>query len=189
MPVGEVRGAMDDDVRTVAVTCNQCGAALDLPPAARFVTCTHCGTRLEVRRTGGAAYTEILDTIQQHTQQIAGDVEQIRRQNDLEQLDREWELRRESLMVSTKHGGRTKPSRIASVFAAVVAVVFGVMWIGGAGATGAPTPMLLFGLLVVGGIVVASIFSFGKAGEYEEAERDYQRRRQQLRQRMDGGGT
>jgi hypothetical protein len=76
------------------VTYNKCGGALDIPAAARFVTCTYCGSRLEVHRSGGAAYTEVLDAIEQRTERIAEDVGHIRFQNELEQLDREWMMRR-----------------------------------------------------------------------------------------------
>ena len=178
---------MDETVKAVAVTCNHCGAALDVPAATRFVTCTYCGTRLEVHRSGGAAFTEILQSIDQRTGQIAEDVEQIRRQNDLEQIDREWAMRREQLMVTTKHGGRTAPSRIASVFAIAVALVFGSLWLK-AGSHGAPGAMILFGLLVVGGIIVSAAFTFFKAGDFEQAERDYHRRRDEILRKMNDDG-
>lgn len=177
---------MDETAKAIAVTCNRCGAALEVPPGTRFLTCTYCGTRLEVHRSGGAAFTEILQSIDQRTEQIAGDVEQIRRQNDLEQIDREWAMRREQLMVTTKHGGRTAPSRIASVFAIVIALVFGSLWLKAA-SHGAPGAMALFGVLVVGAIIVGAVITFFKAGEFEQAERDYQRRRRETLRKMDGG--
>ncbi|CAA9389144.1 MAG: hypothetical protein AVDCRST_MAG64-1093 [uncultured Phycisphaerae bacterium] len=178
---------MDDAAKALAVTCNQCGAALDLPAATRFVTCTYCGTRLEVRRAGGAAYTEILESIHERTEQIAGDVEHLRRQNELEQVDREWMMRRESLMVSTKHGGRHVPSGGAGLIVAALAAVFGVVWIGIAISMGAPIIFPLFGFVFVAVAVINGVTHVRKAGEYQQAEADYERRRRQLQRELDDG--
>ena len=177
---------MGESVRAVPVTCSRCGAALDPPAGTRFVTCTYCGTRLEVHRSGGAAYTEILESIHERTEQIAGDVEQIRRQNELEQLDREWMIRRESLMVTGKHGSRHVPGRAGALIGAVIVVVFGIFWIGSAASMGAPGFFPLFGLLVVAVALFAGVAQFMKAGEYERAEQEYQQRREQLQREING---
>ena len=178
----------DEAVRAIAVTCNKCGAALDVPAAARFVTCTYCGSRLEVHRSGGAAYTEILDSIEQHTERIAGDVEQIRRENELERLDREWMIRREELMVTGKHGARHVPGRFGAVFGAAVAVVFLIFWIGMASSAGAPGFFVLFGVIGLLVVVGGAIHHFAKAGEYQQAQREYNRRRAELIGKSRGGG-
>ena len=34
------------------LTCNQCGAAIQLPEDIRFLTCDECGTNLQVERSG-----------------------------------------------------------------------------------------------------------------------------------------
>ena len=45
----------------ISVSCNHCGAPLEVPPGANYVTCAHCGSRLAVKRTGSAVYTELLE--------------------------------------------------------------------------------------------------------------------------------
>ena len=47
--------------------------------------------------------------------------------------------------------------------------------------------MWWFGVLVIGAAVVGAIRSFTKAGEYDQAEREYQRRRRELRQKVNDG--
>jgi hypothetical protein len=175
-------------VNAIAVTCNKCGAALDVPAGARFVTCTYCGSRLEVHRSGGAAYTEVLDAIEQNAERIAEDVGQIRLQNELEQLDREWMMRREQFMVSGRHGTRRLPGKVASLVGAAVAGVFGVFWTAAATSMGAPGFFTLFGVVFVLFAVGGGIYAFTKAGDYEQAEREYQSRRAALLRTRQGGG-
>jgi hypothetical protein len=174
----------NDSIKAIAVACNKCGAGLDLPGDARFVTCTYCGSRLEVHRSGGAAYTEILETISQRTEQIAGNVEAIRWQNELERLDREWMIRRDSLMVSDKHGGRHVPGRGGAIIGSIIAAVVGVIWTGAAGAMGAPGFLVLFGIIFIIVAIAGGLYSFGKAAQYEQAETVYNQRREQLLAKM-----
>src|SRR5438045_7513413 len=98
------------DTQAVSVRCNHCGAPLQVAGGARFLTCTYCGAQLEVHRSGGAVYTEVLQEIDQRTERIERDVQQIKRQNAIEALDREWEMRRQTLMVRNKDGSTDAPS-------------------------------------------------------------------------------
>lgn len=175
-------------VNAIAVTCGNCGAGLELPPDARFVTCTYCGSRLELHRSGGAAYTKVLDDLKQHAERIADDVGRIRMQNELEQLDREWMIRREGLMVTGKHGARHVPGKFGTIFGALIAVVFLIFWIGIASSMGAPGFFVLFGVIGLVAAVGGAIHHFAKADQYAQAERDYNRRRAELVRKMDGGG-
>ena len=120
-----------------SVTCNHCGAPLAIQPSTRFVTCTHCGSRLEIHRSGAALFTEVLESIDQRTKEIAQDVDVIRRQNEVERLDREWAMRREALMVRTKSGTET-PSIAGGIIGAVLGVGFGIFWIAMSSNAGAP---------------------------------------------------
>ena len=40
------------------VTCNQCGAPLEVPSTIQYVTCADCGTTLKIQRHGRAVYSE-----------------------------------------------------------------------------------------------------------------------------------
>lgn len=78
--------------RTVALTCNQCGAAISAGEDVRFLTCDHCGTRLEIERSEGAVYTKVLEAVERATQkadEAIAEVEQLKRGAELAQVDAE----------------------------------------------------------------------------------------------------
>ncbi|MEQ8819095.1 MAG: hypothetical protein RLY93_02545 [Sumerlaeia bacterium] len=78
-------------MKTLHLTCNHCGAPLDVAENANFVTCGHCGSRLKVERTESSYSTSVLESIDRRTQDIQEDLEKIRLHHELERLDREWE--------------------------------------------------------------------------------------------------
>jgi hypothetical protein len=163
-----------------SVSCSHCGAPLQVPDTTHFVTCSYCGTRLEVHRSGNAVYTEILADIDQRTQQIASDVDTIKRQNEIERLDREWQMQREGLLQRDKYGRASEPSAVGGMIGSVIAVVFGVIWMIVASSSGAPGFFVLFGLVFIGAAVIGGISSLGKAAQFNDAQQSYQQRRQQL---------
>src|SRR5262245_30947289 len=123
---------MSEGTQASSVICNHCGAALDVPPGTRFATCSYCGRKLQIHHTGSAIYTEVLDSIEQRTQQMANDIQTLKRQNELEALDRQWAEQRAQFMVRSRSGRTSEPSAFGSVIGGVVAAVFGVIWIAGA---------------------------------------------------------
>jgi LSD1 subclass zinc finger protein len=163
-----------------SVTCNHCGAPLEAPSGARYVTCAHCGSRLEIHRTDSSVYTEVLEVLDQRTREMAEDLDAIRRQNELEQLDREWSMRREGFLVHSKNGGTNVPSVAGGVIGCIVAVVFGIFWISITASTGAPGFFPLFGVLFIVVGLFAGISSMTKASGYQQAEQEYQQRRAEL---------
>src|SRR4028119_96003 len=77
-----------------SLSCNKCGAPLDVPTSADYVTCGYCGSALAVRRTGSAHYTELLVRLEQHTEYLAGRTEYLRLRDEVEALDAEWQRER-----------------------------------------------------------------------------------------------
>ena len=68
---GRAKG--DKVMELETLSCNNCGAPLEVPPGANFVTCAHCGSRLAIKRTDNASYTEVLDQIGQRTERMSED--------------------------------------------------------------------------------------------------------------------
>lgn len=167
-------------ITPISVRCHHCGAPLAVSEAARFITCSYCGTELAIKREGGAVYTELLQDVHLKTQQIARDVESIKRQNALEQLDREWSMRSQQLMVRSKDGSTSAPSPAGAMIGAGVAVVAGILWMIGAAAAGAPPIFPLFGLLFIGVAIVGVVSTLSKSQSYAHEEAEYQRKRQEL---------
>jgi LSD1 subclass zinc finger protein len=173
-----------------SIACNNCGAPLQVPEGANFVTCVHCDTQLAVKRSGNARFTEAIEDLREQ-------VEKLTRQNELEALDREWEMEKESFMVSGKHGLRQLPTKTGSLIGGIVIAVFGLFWTVmafsitgtashfGGGFGGLFSCFPLFGLLFVAGGIATSVFAYRKAGDYELARRRYKRRRRDVLRKPD----
>jgi hypothetical protein len=177
----------------LALNCQHCSAPLKVPADAKFVTCTHCGSQLAVRRGGSVAWTETLDAIDDRTERMAEQLDDLHRRSAVADLDRRWEAERERFYVSGKHGERHLPMPGASIICGVMITVFGTIWtaiacaMGGFMAGNAPGPFDVIGMLfplfgvAFGAFGIAiSVWSYRKAGEYEQAEAAYRRERERL---------
>jgi hypothetical protein len=107
----------------------------------------------------------------------ADQLEEIRRQNEVAQLDREWQIERERYMVYGRYGSRYIPNKTTSVIGGIVIAGFGTFWTIMAAGMGAPFFFPLFGVLFVLVGIGMSVFSFVRAGQYADAYRRYQHRR------------
>lgn len=163
----------------LSLNCNHCGAPLEVPSSARFVTCNHCNSKLAVKRTGSTTYTELLEQIDQRTEQLTEQVAHLSYQNEIHRLDREWELERERYMVTGKHGHRRIPSETGSLVGGAVATVFGIGWMVFASQIGGGA-FALFGLVFIGIAIFGSFNGVTKANRYRQAERRYRQRRESL---------
>ena len=110
------------------VTCNQCGASLQIPESAKFVTCRHCNSQLEIKRTDSVITTETLQQINTNTASMAEDIHALRHSAEIARLDREWAARREKFMVRNKDGSSSVPTTSGSIVGAIVMGVVGVIW-------------------------------------------------------------
>ena len=147
-----------------------------------------------------AAKAQVLDQSRPPAPAAQGGVERhlqtIAQQNEVAQLDREWEIARESFMVTGKHGHRHLPTQAGSLVMGVVIGLFGLFWTAMAfGVTGAmaghggfpggsPGGLAaifpFFGILFIVVGVGMSLYSFSKATQYADAERQYRTRRAEL---------
>ncbi len=97
--------------------------------------------------------------------------------NEIECLDREWQLERERYTVTGKLGKRYFPSRAMSFLYGLANVGFGIVWITYGASTGAPFHFLLLGVLAILGGFAVSAYLFSRAIAHERAFERYQRRR------------
>jgi hypothetical protein len=174
-------------ITVLSLTCEHCGAPLEVPEKARFVTCTYCSARLEVLHSGNAVYTHVLEALQQRTEQIAEDVRTLKLQSRLDQLDREWMLEREKYGTRGEDGRINTPKKTNGAGLAV-AIAFGIVWTVTAAAM---SPfMALFGLAWIAFAVHAAVNGSKKADDFERKQRLYEYQRQEilgeLRQREAG---
>ncbi len=185
-------------METIPVTCNHCGAALQVPDSARFVTCRYCNSQLEIKRTESSITTEVLAHLDQRTAAMADDLSVIRRDSEVERLDREWDLRRQNLLTKRRDGSSSAPAAAVGwimlisggVFGFIGFIIFSVFAAAFAGAihaSGAPTffsalPCLLplFALAIIAVNTVFGVFIIRAAGRYKQEEQQYLQRRQEL---------
>jgi DNA-directed RNA polymerase subunit RPC12/RpoP len=174
-------------METLSVRCNHCGAPLEVGSETRFVTCQFCNSQLEVKRTESAVFTEEIAKISENTERMAGSLEVLELQNDLERLDREWIA---SNPVSFDSDGRPvrQTGTGGAAFGMVFAIFFAVVCFGMAAAASSMGAPGIFPLVPVGmGLfaIVAAIMSLGKANDYESRRTDYERRRAAMVARLD----
>ena len=114
-----------------------------------------------------------------------GQLDEIKAQNEIAELDREWDLDRENYQVRGKYGQRYTPSKTGSLVGGVVIVAFGLFWTAMASSMSSGMPggfgfFPLFGVLFIIAGIVMSIRGFAKASQYDQAQQRYRRRRNEL---------
>jgi uncharacterized Zn finger protein (UPF0148 family) len=173
-------------MKLINLTCNHCGAPLEVAEGTKFVTCRFCSSRLAIEHSESAFYTRVLEALENQTSVLSQDLETIKVQNEIERLDREWQMQREQLCHRSKTGRLVEPSDAASGCLAVTQGVFGLLWfvvwlVGGQLADSSfATFVSLFGLLI-GGLAIATFLGGAqKARRYESARSSYESHRSQL---------
>jgi len=171
----------------ISVRCNHCGAPLSVGGQTRFVTCQFCNSQLEIKRSESAVFTEEVARIADNTEKMAGSLDAIRLQNEIEQLDREWSLQKETYA----SGGRGKGPQTTgqALFGMGFAVFFAIVCFSMAGFAGSMGgPGGIFSLVPVGmGIfaLVGGMMGLVKSQGVQSSRGDYQQRRDALIRKLD----
>lgn len=174
-----------------SLICNSCSAPLQVPTSANFVMCNHCGTQLSINRNDDVSYTEHLDRIQESTEKLSSQLEELNSRQRLEAMDREWQTRQAGFMITGKHGRTFTPSSTAALAGGIGATAFGILWTIFAVAITSSAPDFgpfavvkivfpLFGLVFVGMAVFGSVKTYRMAKNLEHAQQDYQVERKRL---------
>lgn len=193
-------------MKLLSLTCQHCAAPLEVPAKITQVTCQFCGTRLKVQRTGSAAYTESLEEVAQQVARVADNTDQLKLEQEIARLDRDWMLSREQYMVRGKNGQLNVPTRASAAVAGVIIVVFGVFWTmmatGIAGAVGFSLHLVgggafgliagfvpCFGILFITLGIVTAVTGYREAGAFEHGQAEYQARRNALLAELNRAGS
>ncbi|RYD47332.1 MAG: hypothetical protein EOP85_05690 [Verrucomicrobiaceae bacterium] len=171
-------------MKVTRVCCQGCGADLEIDDSIRYVTCNYCNTRLEVVHDETVTHTRLLDKIERTTERMANNLKVIELQNDLERLDREWESRRQSLLVRNKQGHVSEPSSVGSVAGGFVAIAVGVVWIIATSSMHAPL-FPIFGLLIIGVAIYGMVSGTNKATAFKSGRENYESEREDLIARLE----
>jgi hypothetical protein len=170
------------------VRCNHCGASLKISGDARFVTCAYCKSELTVMRNEGAISTEVLQRIEQKTDRMADNLDVIRIQGELDLLDREWQMKRETMLVRDRRGKLIEPVGTSTLagcaIAVVLAPIFSLLSIGSAFFKDNSVAVILTLMIVT--IVIVNLARGKRRSPYKIALADYERRRARLMDQMTG---
>lgn len=175
-------------VELFSLSCNHCGAPLEVPASARFLTCRHCGSRLEVVTNGDAAWTVVqaqVAQIAERQDEMANDLEIIRLQNELERLDREWDSYRRGHLHRDKHGNEQEPSTAGGMMMMAIGIVGGLFFFGMTSAAGAPMLFRLVGLVFAAFGFFGGILAIQRGKAYEGSQQRYRHERRQLERRLE----
>lgn len=160
------------------VCCQGCGADLQIDETIRFVTCNYCNARLEVLHDPTITHTRRLDQIERRTNDMAKQLKVIKLQNDLIQLDKEWEKFRKAVLISDENGRFSEPSEATGASRGIVGIVLVILWFVGCVANqsfgAALIGPLLFGIaiyLMKDDVEIAESFGTQKA-RYEAARKN-----------------
>lgn len=171
-------------MKILSLSCQHCGAPLDVPESARYITCKFCDARLEVKHEGDVAFTEQLGEIERKTDQLIDEVSRLKLQNELARIDREWDQERESYMITKKDGRLSEPNQATAMLGMVVGVGFGIFWIAAVSATPAAPLFVPIGVVIIGVVLFTGIHGFQKADQYEAAKKRYDRSRSDVLDRL-----
>ena len=176
------------------VSCNSCGAPLEVADTTQFATCRHCGATLSIQRTDTATFTEVLEQLAVKTDELSQQVQSLTGHSELAALDHEWQMEREKYMVTRQDGARHIPSEAGAIGGGIAITIFGCVWIGMASSMNSMDPSFgpssiadnafpLFGLVFIIVGIVASVIAYNKAGDHRRAQQRYRRRRTEIQNR------
>jgi hypothetical protein len=161
----------------LTLTCNQCGASLEVPEETRFLTCTACSYRLEVHRSDDAAYTEVLEVTDSAKLEL--ELERLKADRVTEK-ERHGSVGTLSLL---QHG--TLLAMIVGLVLAGYGVAVDMQHLGGPGPGPVPYVCIFLGLFLVVGWVLFFLATGGhrsKIAEYHRVSESYEYRVRRLLQ-------
>lgn len=125
-------------------------------------------------------------------QHLAEQMAEVRHQNELARIDREWEMERQQYLITDRYGARQVPTPGMGIGIAIVGGVFGLLWTvmafaitGGAPDFGpfgvAHVVFPLLGVVFIGAAVGFGVYCYSRAQKYQRAFAAYQARRRGVR--------
>ena len=179
-------------MQTEKIACNACGAPLEVMSSTQFALCNHCGSQLRIERTESATFTTILNRLTTKTEELSDRIDSLTSHNEVAELDRDWEVESKKYLVVGKHGSTFVPTKIESIFTALIAVTIGAVWTTFTSLVALlmvsssllAFPVIIFpmvGVLILVSGIQSGISGVSKAEGYKRAEAQYHRRRAELR--------
>jgi Flp pilus assembly protein TadB len=153
-------------MKLITLSCNQCGAPLEVPEETRFLTCRFCTSLLAVEHSESAVYTRVLEALERQTSELAHDVKAMKLQQELEQLDRSWEAAHPKSAEIVKTASGTKVFAVIALIAALVVWIWLICLTLGSGD-------ISFSILMFGGGVYGICLAYLAFRDAKRFWRDY----------------
>ncbi|OYV04313.1 MAG: hypothetical protein CFE26_17560 [Verrucomicrobiales bacterium VVV1] len=161
------------------VCCQGCGASLEVDESIRFVTCRQCGTALNVVHGARAVHT-VLTGAKPAKRSLEKDIEFLKLTNQLLQLEVEWEVQKQGLVLQSQAGHRHSHRFTLSYTPAIVMVLIGLLFMPYQG-----IEILGMGAFLIIMGVGFGIFAMAKNRKYKEACAAHQVRRTRVELEID----
>jgi hypothetical protein len=177
-------------MKLLTLTCQHCGAPLEVPARTTQFKCLYCGSRLHVLWADSVAHAEAIEAAQ--TSRLIKTPEQFKVEEEIALLDHVWDTIRQRFMVRDNDNQLSVPDRdnirltgAFGVLLGVAALVMGaaVVWAPGSPGSGNALVgylMPLFGVLLIIAIVAWCRHAWKKADDFEVHQHAYQSERQRL---------
>lgn len=156
-----------------SLSCNNCGAPLEVSPNANYVTCSYCKARLAIKRNASTAYTEVLTQIGENTGQMAGDLRFMRLKQQLQLLDEHWQeqdqqFRQQQTTLQAKAASANKSSRSTRAYS-VLGMIIGIfVALDALSVTSSGASFLVCGLFIIAFAALGIWTSTTKGRKYSE---------------------
>ncbi|MDB6080520.1 MAG: hypothetical protein JWO82_4267 [Akkermansiaceae bacterium] len=161
------------------VSCQGCGASLEVSEDVRYVTCNYCDASLEIVHDTTVTHSLLLKKLERNTDRLIDEVTELRLARELELLDAAWQKFCKATFAVDSDGTVHEPSENESRGLAVIGIVVGVVICVAAAIGGSP-----FYILPGGALIALAAASFSRTPklvtEYRKSKAVYQRRRQEV---------
>lgn len=107
------------------VSCQGCGASLEVSEEVRYVTCNYCDASLEIIHDATVTRSLLLRKLERNTDRLLDEVAVLRLGRELENLDEAWEKFCEATFARDSDGTVHEPSEDESRGMATIGMVIG----------------------------------------------------------------
>lgn len=160
------------------VTCDFCGAQIVVTPSTSEIACRRCERQLHTSQFESSNLANSFESLHEQNEALLEEVSRLKKRNQIADLDREWDRKKETFFVSTKRGKRV-PSRGRAIFGGIFGSAFSIAFasIGGASFP----PLIGVGAVLLAISIFSMLYELGKADSLESAQTKYRNRRRRLR--------
>jgi len=167
-----------------SVSCNNCGAPLEVEEGINYITCRFCNSRLEIKKSDSTHYTRVIEQLKADNKKMAKDVARLDLERELAELDRDWEKKQETIKINTRFG-KKKPTKLMAGLHVFIALICGIVLTAFMSKENNGNEGLIFGFIAVIILLASALYTYTKSNEYNNQEKNYHTSRENLQQKIE----